>query len=149
MPADDDENEEGKEGENARESEDHSFALKELMNLQYELLLRQEENHRALAMRWSNDVENLKQVMSFLEGDSDQVIHEVVALLSLFVCKGDRDPAVVSILGRNGDILIQVIEEFQPKRDAESFEQLKEQMRFKIAEFKEICQDGAGDDNAY
>jgi len=88
-------------------------------------LLLQKENTKIM-VKYVNDLENLKAVMTFLKDPSKSIQFEAFHVFKVFVANPNKQQGVVSLLGHNSDKLQRFFKDFHTDRDDAQFQEEKQ-----------------------
>ena len=97
------------------------FALRELMKLEYQMLTKTERCFRELAVFWSNKTEIMKQVMDLMLYEDNGLQYEAILQLSLFILLPNRSEAILNLLVKNAQAIVDIIRPFEPHSHDENF----------------------------
>ena len=96
---------------------DPGFALK----LEYQMLTKTERCFRELAVFWSNKTEIMKQVMDLMLYEDNGLQYEAILQLSLFILLPNRSEAILNLLVKNAQAIVDIIRPFEPHSHDENF----------------------------
>jgi calcium binding protein 39 len=95
------------------------FTRRQSVKLLGELLL--ERSNVRVLVKYVADAENLKVMMNLLKSSAKSIQWEAFHVFKVFVANPNKSPAVLDILIRNKDKLLQYFESFQSDRTDEQF----------------------------
>jgi len=103
---------------------DNYFARRQSLKLLGELLLDR-KNHPIMT-RFITDPQNLKLMMIRLRDDSKSIQLEAFHVFKIFVANPYKADPIVEILSRNKGKLLEYLDNFNPEKDDEQFQQEKQ-----------------------
>ena len=112
---------EDEEQKNNEEEGPNFFAIKELMKLEYQLLTKTEDCFKAMVHEWSNSKENLAQVMDMMCYENVGLKYEAILQLSLFLLMPNRSDLILSLMKRNKQAIVILLQGFELGKPDEDF----------------------------